>query len=314
MFRIGLDIGGTNIVSGVVDNSNKIISRRQILFPKGQPYSVFIGLIVNLIKEQSKELRIQVSDYKSIGICVPGSINREKGTVINAYNLEFHNVPMIEAMKTHFTDIPVFLENDANAATLAELNVGALRGYKTAVLFTIGTGIGGGIILGGKLFNGGMDHGVEPGHMIIDHNGPLCTCGNRGCIETLCSGSWLIKQGQEAIVKYPQSRIYRKTQGNREQVTGKLVIDCAKEGDEVAEDIFYRYVNQLSLAVVSCANLLDPEVIALGGGISKAGEFLFQPLRKLVREKSFFRFPYKIVPAELENDAGVIGAAMLGMI
>jgi glucokinase len=159
---------------------------------------------------------------------------------------------------------------------------------------TLGTGVGGGLILGGKMFNGGLGHGVELGHMCLQFGGPLCTCGNLGCVETLCNAPWLIRQSSQAT-------------------DAKMVIDAAKEGDVAAKNIFDRYVDQLSSAIVSCTNLLDPEVVALGGGVSLAGEFLFAPLREQVLRKSFFHHPYKIVPATLGNDAGIIGAAMLAI-
>jgi glucokinase len=147
--------------------------------------------------------------------------------------------------------------------------------------------------------------------MIIKHDGPICTCGNKGCIESLCTATWLIQQGRKSIVENPISLIYEKAEGDMNRVTAKIVIDCAKEGDAVACDIFEQYVDSLSSAVTSVVALLDPEVIALGGGVSLAGDFLFNPLRELVKQKSFFKIDHEIVPAQLGNTAGIIGAALL---
>ena len=249
--------------------------------------------------------------FKSIGIAIAGSIDAAGTTILNAHNLGFHNVPMRAAMMEQFPNTAVFLANDANAAALAELHAGAFRGCKTAILMTLGTGVGGGVILGGRMFNGGMGHGVEIGHMIIQHGGPVCTCGNKGCIESLCTATWLTSQGRKTVVEHPISMIYKEAEGNVDNVTAKMVIDCAKEGDNFAKDIFDRYVDHLCTAIISCVTILDPEVIALGGGVSLAGDFLFDPVREQVKKKSFFKVPHKIIPAQLGNNAGIIGAAML---
>ena len=311
MVQIGFDIGGSKIAAGIVNKENKIIARKELPFPTGKPYTAIAGIMAQMVDELLKTARIPEEEVESIGMSVPGEIDAGSGTVINAHNLQFHNVPMREAMREYYPRIPIFLANDANAAALAELYAGALRGSKTAILLTLGTGLGGGVILDGKMFNGGLGHGIEPGHMALLHEGPICSCGNRGCAETLCTATWLIRQGRKAIIEYPLSLIYTKTGGDLDKITAKLVIDCAREGDAVAVDIFDRFIDQLSSAITSCTVLFDPEVIAIGGGVARAGDFLFVPLREQVKKKSFFHYPYRVVPAELGNDAGIVGAAML---
>ena len=160
------------------------------------------------------------------------------------------------------------------------------------------------------MFNGGQNHGVELGHMTLIQDGPKCSCGNFGCMETVCSATWLARQGREICEKDPSSLISRKTKGDPLRVNAKTVLDCAKQGDEAALRVFERYVEYLSTAIASVISLLDPQVVALGGGISLAGEFLFEPLRQKVQEKAFFSHTYKIIPAVMGNDAGMIGAAM----
>jgi len=305
MVRIGFDVGGTKIALGAVNEENRIIARREVPFPTGKSYKEVAKAMADLVKEFPYQI-------DSIGICIPGDIDYEKGIIIRAHNLQFYKVPFKDEIQDHFPNISVYLENDANAAALAELKLGAFRNCNTAILLTLGTGVGGGIILDGKLFNGGMNHGVEIGHMCLELKGPLCTCGNKGCIEALCSASWIIREGRKAVIEYPLSKIYTKIKGNIDRVDAKLVIDCAREKDPVATDIFNRYLDNLSSAIASLTAIFDPEVIALGGGVSKAGDFLFEPLRQLVKEKSYFEHPYKIVPAEFGNDAGIIGSAMLG--
>lgn len=311
MLHVGFDIGGTNIAAGVVDDDMRIIARRSVPFPTGKPYAHAIGLMRTIVEELAGELHIASGEFGSIGIVVPGSIDPACERVLHAYNLQFHDVPLKKAMQEQYPGVPVYLANDANGAALAELHGGAFRGCKTAVLLTLGTGIGGGLILGGKMFNGGLGHGVELGHMVLIHGGPLCTCGVHGCIESVCTSTWLIQQGRRSIIDYPNALIYTQAEGDLSKVTAKLVIDCAKAGDAIAVDIFERYVDQLGSAITSCINLLDPEVIALGGGVSHAGDFLFEPVRKNVRKKCFFEEIGKIVPAQLGNDAGIVGAAML---
>lgn len=310
MLRIGFDIGGTNMAAGAVDQDGRILARRDLPFPKGKPYIETVRIAESMIKDLLQETDTPVSEVSSMGFAVPGSIEADTGVIIDAHNLGFHNVPFRDAIRELYPMAPVFLINDANAAALGELSAGALKGCKTGILLTLGTGVGGGLILDGKLFNGGLSHGVEIGHMCIDRGGPYCTCGSRGCMETLCSATWLIREGRRAMCLDQNGMIFRKTRGEPDQVDGKLVIDCARAGDEKAEAIFSRYVEHLSTAVASLANLMDPEIIVLGGGISLAGDFLIRPVREQVREKSFFHHPYRIEPAMLGNDAGIIGAAL----
>lgn len=311
MYQIGFDVGGTNLKVGAVDDGKVIVARRNAAFPKGETYQNIAALMADQVRDLAQELRINAEDFKSIGVATAGSIDAAGGVILHAHNLGFHNVPMVDVMHQYFPGVPVYLANDADAAALAELHAGAFRNKKTAVLFTLGTGVGGGIILGGKMFKGGMGRGNELGHMIIQDGGPLCTCGNKGCIESLCTATWLIQQGRRVIVDFPVSLIYEKAEGDMNRVTAKVVMDSAKEGDPIAREIFNTYVDHLSSAIASIAVLLDPEVVALGGGVSLAGDFLFEPLREKVKEKSFFKAYHEILPAQLGNDAGIVGAAML---
>lgn len=311
MYQVGFDVGGTNLKVGVVSDGMEIVASRNVAFPKGKNYEAIAALMAVQVNDLAKEMGLAASEFKSIGIATAGSINAEGTIILNAHNLGFHDVPMVDEMHKHFPQIPVYLANDADAAALAELHAGAFRGKKTAVLLTLGTGVGGGMILGGRMFKGGMGRGNELGHMIIQQGGPICTCGNKGCIESLCTATWLIQQGRKVIVEHPISLIHEKAEGNMDRVTAKIVMDSAKEGDTIAKDIFNTYVDSLSSAIVSLVVLMDPEVVALGGGVSLAGDFLFDPVRELVKQKSFFKTYHEIVPAQLGNTAGMIGAAML---
>ena len=310
MYQIGVDIGGTNIKVGLVNETMELVQTCSVRFPHDGARSV-VKTIEEAVDFLLRQQAIARKDVESVGIVVPGSIDQKGERVIDAYNLGFHDVPLKALAQEAFGEIPVYLANDANGAALAELYAGAFRGCKTAVLFTLGTGLGGGIILGGHMFNGGMNQGVELGHMYLVNGGEHCTCGNDGCMEAYCAASALARDGQRAMKKHPESLIAARAGGSPENVDAKLVIDCAKEGDETAKAVFDQYIDSLSSACASIYNLLDPEVIAIGGGVCGAGEFLFAPLREKTTGKCFYKTHGKLVPAELGIDAGMIGAAML---
>ena len=279
MYQIGVDIGGTNIKVGLVNETMELVQTCSVRFPHDGARSV-VKTIEEAVDFLLRQQAIARKDVESVGIVVPGSIDQKGERVIDAYNLGFHDVPLKALAQEAFGEIPVYLANDANGAALAELYAGAFRGCKTAVLFTLGTGLGGGIILNGHMFNGGMNQGVELGHMYLVNGGEHCTCGNDGCMEAYCAASALARDGQRAMKKHPESLIAARASGDPENVDAKLVIDCAKEGDETAKAVFDQYIDSLSSACASIYNLLDPEVIAIGGGVCGAGEFLFAPLRE----------------------------------
>ena len=310
MFRLGFDIGGTSIKLALVKVNGpgfevggkkdfelvKVMNRP---FPKGENPNVAVKEMAGMVEDLLSGISplIPPQDLEGMGIAVAGSVNEKAGLVIDAHNIGFHNMPLIQDMKAYFPDFKMALANDADAATLGELKTGALKSVKTGVMLTLGTGVGGGLVLNGELFKGGLGHGNELGHMTLMEGGPLCSCGNRGCIETLCSATWLISAGKKA--------------GLEKNLTAKDVIDLAKEGHPKAVKIFKEYLDYLSSALASIAVFLDPEVIVLGGGVAEAGDYLFEPLRDLVEVKSFFKYRHKILPAQLGKDAGVIGATYL---
>lgn len=307
MYQIGVDIGGTTIKIGLVDEQLQIVHRSVIPFPLigGKGVAEAIAKAVFALLE---EHHIPISHLHHVGVVVPGSIDPTGGIVLDAHNLDFHHVPFRELLQEQFSGLNVYLANDADGAALAELGRGAFVGHKTGVLLTLGTGVGGGVILDGKMFSGGCKRGIELGHMQIVSGGELCTCGVRGCIEAYCSATALIRDAVRAMETHPES-----TLAQAGEMTAKSVIDCAKTGDTTAKEVFDTYVDHLAAACVSVIHLLDPEVIAIGGGVSHAGDFLFEPLRKAVLEKCFFDSHGDIVPAVMGNDAGIIGAAMLGL-
>ena len=310
MYRIGVDIGGTSIKIGLIDEELQIVSQTAIPFPHVEAAEVAAKL-AQAIRTLVADNGLSEADLTAVGVVVPGSIDPTGEIVLDAHNLGFHNVPFKDLLQAQFTNLPVYLANDADGAALGELGCGAFRGKKTAVLLTLGTGVGGGVILGGKMFSGGCGRGIELGHMQIVSGGERCTCGVRGCIEAYCSATALIRDGIRAMEADPASMLAEKSGGDGSRVDAKFVIDCAKAGDPAAKAVFDAYVDHLAAACVSVIHLLDPEVIAIGGGVSHAGDFLFEPLRAKTLEKCFFSSCGDIVPAVLGNDAGMIGASML---
>lgn len=331
MYNVGIDIGGTNIKIGLVDEMGKLVAKTKFPFEK-KSYEFVCTQMADAVYTLVKEMQVSArglsakacGDKKtceiiyasmnelinSIGIAVPGSVDVVRGVVINAYNLDFFNVPLKEEMQKHFPDIDIYLANDADAAALAELHAGVFVGKQTAVLITIGTGTGGGLIIGGKMHSGGNGRGCELGHMSLRYGGAPCTCGNSGCIESYCSATWLKEAGVKAGLSPEKDAVSSGFEADR-LIDAKAVIDLAKSGNKTALAIFDEFVDNLSSAIASICSLLDPEIVALGGGVSEAGEFLYEPLKVKVSEKNFFKADYEIVPAALGNDAGMIGAAFL---
>ena len=310
MYQIGVDIGGTNIKIGLVDDSLEILEQASIPFPHEGAQTV-ADRLAEAVRGVLSAAGITEAQLQSIGVVIPGSIDPTGEVVINAYNLGFHDVPFKNLIAAHFPNTPVFMANDANGAALAELYKGAFVGCRTAVLLTLGTGLGGGIILNGKMFNGGMNQGTELGHAYLVDGGEHCTCGNNGCMEAYCAASALAREGARAMQRDPRGLLSERSGGNAALIDAKMVVDCAKVGDVTAKRVFDEYIGHLSSACASFFNILDPEVIAIGGGLCGAGEFLFAPLRERITEKCFYKSHGAVVPAVMGNDAGIIGAAML---
>ena len=293
MFLFGYDIGGTNIAAGILDESDKLLVKTSLPFPRGKGTDAVISTCRTLFDMLLEMAKIPETEIAGVGAAVPGSVDPEAGVVIDAHNLDFHHTPLKQLLESALKK-NVFVINDADAATLAEHRTGALKTTNTAVMITIGTGIGGGLILNGKLFRGGRGNGTEPGHMVLHNGGRTCTCGISGCAETYCSATRLKTDG--AAFGRPDA---------------KAVIDAAKTGCREASELFTRYVDDLGSYLASIVNLLDPEKIAIGGGVCAAGSFLIEPLRENVRKKCFFETCPEIVPAIAGNDAGIIGACLI---
>lgn len=297
-FRIGIDIGGTNIefvlLSSCADKTDDAVFSHT-KYPRGASGNELASHIKSAADLMLSENNLSVDDLESVGLAMPGNLDTENGTVIHAYNLNLHDFPIVAELKNIFPCKRMVLLNDADAAAYGEYRFGALRGYESGCLITLGTGVGAGLIIEGKLYIGGKKRGTEFGHMTLDIDGVSCTCKNKGCVETLCSATYIEKIGRESF--------------DDNTMSAKRIFELAKNGNKKAIDIFDSYVNNLSSAIAGYMALLDPEVVALGGGVSLAGDFLLEPLKTAVEKKCFFSPIGKIVISKLQDKAGVIGAA-----
>ena len=309
---LGIDLGGTNIAAGVVDKNGSLIAKGSVPTRKA-PWQEVISDMAKLANDVTQNAGLSMQGIQSIGIGSPGIPDNEKGTIVRNYNLGFHNTPVRTEMQKYFS-VPIQLENDANCAALAESAIGAAKGVKHSVTITLGTGIGGGIVIDGKIYSGFNHAASELGHMVIVRGGEKCSCGKLGCWEAYAAASALIRQTVNAAKQNPHSVIHSLVQNNLDAVNAKTVFDAYEQGDGVAAEVIDAYISYLSEGIINIIDILHPEVIVLGGGVSQAGDAILVPLRKAVCDGAFSTdvLQTEIRLALLGNDAGIIGAAMLG--
>ena len=312
MVRIGIDVGGTGIQIGIVGKDYRIIRENSIPTRTDIPFEEQLKHMADCVTDTVREAGLSVDDIEAIGVGIPGIASARTGEIIKCTNMGWHHVPFREVFNKYI-DKPVLIDNDANVAALAESVAGVSAGTSSSVFITIGTGIGSGIILNGKIWSGAHHIGGELGHVIFDLDGVPCTRGNRGCLERYCSATALIRMAREAAASHPDSLILQYAGNDPSGIEAKTLFDAAHAEDAVALDVYHRYIDFLAQAVASVVNLLDPEVIVLGGGVSKAGRFLLDPLTKLYPRYVLFNDqplpPVRL--AVLGSEAGIIGAAML---
>ncbi len=307
---IGIDLGGTKMLLGVLDGESKTVweSRER---SAGEGEDDLVELLVREIAEALAER----GGVETVGMGIPATIDHEKGLAIAAVNLPIEDLP-IRDLVIERTGLPTFVDNDANVAALAEHLFGAAKGAENAVMLTIGTGIGGGLILGGEIYRGSTGAGAELGHMAIQMDGPGCqgNCPNRGCVEAFASGTALGREGLAVAESNPDSAL-GKLLAAGEPVDGKAVTVAAQNGDETAIGVFDLVGSRLGVALASFANIFEPEVIVVGGGVMAAGDLLLDPARRELQARALNpmnRTP--VVSAELGPDAGMIGAAAMARI
>lgn len=308
MYQIGIDIGGTGIKAGLVENG-KIISSRKVPTRVNDGADAIIDDIAKIVVELKEEAAPAV--VTGVGIGCPGAISSSAGVVDFSGNLKWSYVPLGEKLNKKVC-LPVRVSNDANVAALGEARYGAGKKYNSSVMITLGTGVGGGIIIDGKLFEGNQSKGAEIGHSVIRAGGEKCQgCGRHGCFEAYSSATALIRDTKRAMQKNPDSLLW-KVCPNIDDVNGKTVFEARLLGDKAAIGVFDEYIHMLGESLVNIVNTFRPEAIILGGGICAEGDVLLAPLKKFIAENSFGEGPHVgLHVASLKNDAGIIGAAAL---
>jgi glucokinase len=307
---IGADLGGTKMLVGVIDGDQRVLHRSI-----GPTLGLTEEGVVDELEQELKQARAARPGVAAAGLGIPCTINREKGFAITAVNLPIVDVPIRDLMRER-VGLPVYIDNDANVAALAEHRFGAARGATNVVMLTIGTGIGGGLILDGKVYRGSIGAGAELGHMVVDIDGPPCqgNCPNHGCIEAVASGTALGREGRAAAERDPDSVLGRALATDGE-VTGKTVTETALAGDPMARDVIALVGRRLGVAFSSYANIFDPDVIVIGGGVMAAGDLLLDPAREELKARALPPMNgTPVVAAQLGPDAGMIGAAVMAMI
>lgn len=314
MLYIGIDLGGTNISTGIVDENGNILVKASTPTMNGRNSEDILEDMAEISKKLMKELNVTEKDIEAIGVGLPGLIDKKKGVSIYANNLNFNNINIVEEMQKRI-DVPCYIENDANCAAIGENVCGVAYGSKNLIYITIGTGLGAGIIINGKVFDGSFGGGGEAGHMVIVAEGEECTCGRKGCWEAYASASALRREGRIAAAKYPNSKIYDLVDGNIKLIDAKTVFDAADLGDEVAIEIIDMYIKYLAVGLVNLVNIFQPEAIIIGGGVCAQGDKLINPLKEILSKRVYGgQLKTKLCIATLGNDAGIVGAAMLGKI
>lgn len=303
-YYIGVDIGGTNLKAGIVNSYGEIIGEADIPTGAERPQEIVLQDIFKVVREAIKNSGVNQNDIKAAGLGSPGMIDSKNGIVIRNYNLGWKDFEIAKLMSKEF-NIPVTLENDADAAALGEVISGSAKGADSAMIITLGTGVGSGFVINEKIFRG-----CEWGHMVIVKDGKKCTCGRNGCFESYCSATGLINMTKEKISEFPNG-ILAETAKSEGKITGRTVFDAADKEDENAKILIDEYLNYLACGLVNLINGLQPEVVSIGGGIAKQGEKLLSPLREKVKAEVFggIKMP-KIVTCTLGYKAGLIGAAM----
>lgn len=314
MLRIGIDLGGTNIVAAVVNDEYEMVGKAKT--PTNTPRSAdeIFDDIAKVCNEAMEQAGVTINDIFSVGIGTPGTVNKD-GVIEFANNLGFVNVPAKQMLIERLGIDNVYVDNDANCAALGEAQAGSGHGAKDFIAVTLGTGVGSGVIINGKIVAGVNNAGGECGHSVIVVDGEPCTCGRKGCWEAYASATALINQTKAAMEKYPDSVMHELAAANGGKVDGRIAFDAMRRGDIAGIKVVDAYVKYVACGLINLVNIFQPETICIGGGICNEGETLLRPLRRYIdseRYSVYSKIQSKIVKAELGNDAGIIGAALLG--
>lgn len=315
MIYLGFDVGGTATKIGILDENAVILAQGSTPTGVGKPYPEIIRNMAEYAVSLLKTLGMTADDITAIGVGVPGVASNQTGMVMRCVNMDWWNIPFREEMQKYIAK-PVILDNDANLAGYAESVCGVSAGTNSSVFITLGTGVGSGLILFGRPWSGAHSAGAELGHIIMKIDGVPCTCGRKGCLERYCSTTALIRIAREAAEAHPESMLWTVSDHNLDNLNGKNIFACAMQADPIALQVFDEYIHNLCLALSSVICMLDPEVIVLGGGLSKDGDFLLGAIQRHIRDYlAFPEAPFADIKiATLGANAGFIGAAMLAKL
>lgn len=309
---IGIDLGGTNIAAGIVNSDGEILNIESIPTKSERSSDEIIDDMILLVEKLIEESDFKKDQFKSIGVGIPGIADANTGNVVICVNLGWENISLKQPMEK-VLNLPVFIGNDATVAGVAEFGRGK-NDYKNGVFLTLGTGVGSGVIIDSKVFNGSHGIGTEIGHMVVGENFYDCNCGRNGCLETFASATALIKYTQKLLKEGRMSILSEDMK--IQNLDARMIFEAAKDGDQLALESVNRLIKYLAIGISNLINIFDPEIFVLGGGVSKVGDFLLDKLKLEVESmKSFPKIDSGIIEiAKLKNDAGIIGAAMLGKI
>ncbi|MBQ8382523.1 MAG: ROK family protein [Clostridia bacterium] len=317
MYYFGIDLGGTNIAAGIVDEQFNIVKKASTPTMATRPTDEIAKDMADLCLKLAEECNIPLSEIAACGIASPGTANSETGVVEFSNNIPMLNYPMVDKIRGFLGIDKVYIDNDANAAALGETLAGAAKGASSAVMITLGTGVGGGIVIDGKIYSGFNHAGAELGHIVIEKDGKPCTCGRKGCWEAYSSATGLINMTREKLESTTDTVMWEMIENDLSKISGRTAFNAMKlHDDKAGTEVCEEYISYLACGIANIINIFQPEVICIGGGVCNEGDPLFVPLRAQAAKENFARNSdkqTKIVKAALGNDAGIIGAAALGM-
>ena len=313
-YFLGVDLGGTNIAVGVVNELGELLGKHSVPTNPSRGFMAVVKDMADACIIAADKVGLSMDDITNIGIGVPGAVDTKEGSVVLAVNLGWKGVPLADELNKYF-EKPVYLGNDADCAALGEIFSGSAKGCSSAIMITIGTGIGGGIIMNKKIFSGCDGRGTEPGHYFLIYGGETCGCGKKGCFEAYASTTALIRQTKRAMEANPESKMWDLCGKKIDSVNGRTSFDAARLGDETALQVVDQFIEYLAAGTAGLVNIFRPEIVIFGGGVSHEGDYLLDPLNEKLQKLGYGTdlMPYpKAVKATLGNDAGIIGAALLG--
>ena len=319
MYYIGVDLGGTNIAIGIVNEEFEIVKKGSTPTKPERGADAIVADMAALSRKLLEEMGLTLDDVASAGVATPGTANNETGVVEYANNIPFLQYPLADKLSALLDGKPVYIENDANAAAKAEAMAGVAKGAPFSVMITLGTGLGGGIVINGKVYSGFNFAGAELGHIVIEKDGRQCSCGRKGCWEAYSSATGLVNMTKDAIIAARESgratAMEEMIGGDLDKVSARTAFNAQKAGDALGAEVVDEYISYLATGIVNIINIFQPNVLSIGGGVCNEGDNLMKPLLEKVWSETYSREGTprtEILIAKLGNDAGIIGAAVLG--